>query len=128
MIEGSTIVARCDGCGAPMLTVIVTGRVYECSLYYATLRRTRPLKEGHEVTLSDGKKVELREAPGFCSQQCFALVTVEPASFIGTRESSEGPWFSLKGWEYTVVWDNRTEIHDAPPLVPSVLTFVRRQR
>lgn len=127
MIEGSTIPIRCDGCNAPMLTVIVPGRVCECSLYYATLRRTRPLKEGHEVRFPDGTKVEIREAPGFCSQQCFDVVTAEPSQFTSSLVASEGPWLTFKGWEYRELWDNRTGVYERPPLAPSVLTFVRRR-
>lgn len=68
--EAMQVIIRCDGCGAPMLTRFANGE-FEFSLYYATLCRTRPLREGPEVSFPDGTKVTLREAPGFCSQPCF---------------------------------------------------------
>lgn len=138
--EAVQVIIRCDGCGAPMLTRFAEGE-YEFSLYYATLRRTRPLQEGGEIRLPDGTKIPIREAPGFCSQQCFDVVTARPAEFVGWVVDQAGlRWFvdqaglRTRGWrisstsrgrfDYDVWWDHRTKINVEPPLAPSVLTKV----
>jgi hypothetical protein len=119
--EAMQVIIRCDGCGAPMLTRFANGE-FEFSLYYATLCRTRPLREGPEVSFPDGTKVTLREAPGFCSQPCFDVVTEKPKEFDGRLAEHCSAVF--RGWAYLVRWDHRARIHVEPPLAPSVLTKV----
>lgn len=119
-----TPLVRCSGCGAVLLRRM-NKNLCEQSLYCANLRRTRPL-DGVDAVLIGGKPVRLREAPLFCSRECLARVTEKPETFVSFLEANEGPWNVYKGWEYRVLWDNRSEVCDWPPRAPSVLTFTRR--
>jgi len=126
----SDVIVRCSHCNGVMLKK-VSPKCYEASLYYATLGSTRPLQEAVDgaVRLPSGKIIEIREAPGFCSQRCFEEIvrTTPPGGWrpiVAARDESD--WSFFRSWRYKVLWDHRSEVAHEPPLAPSVLTYTLR--